>query len=40
MIHMIARTAEQGSRSLMHAAAGSDGEDHKGEYLSDCKVDK
>lgn len=29
-----------GSRTLVHAAVGSDGEAFKGEYLSDCKVDE
>jgi retinol dehydrogenase-12 len=33
---MNARTAEQGSRTLVHAA-GAGSETH-GEYLSDCKV--
>ena len=36
---LFARTAEQGSRTLTHAAIGGDGEGFKGEYLSDCKVD-
>lgn len=40
MIALLARTAEQGSRTLTHAAIGTDGEDFKGEYLSDCAVDK
>jgi len=40
MIRLLARTAEQGSRTLTHAAVGTDGEDFKGEYLSDCGVDK
>jgi hypothetical protein len=40
MLKLIARTAEQGSRTLTHAAIGTDGENYKGEYLSDCKVDE
>ena len=36
MIKLVARTAENGSRTLVHAAVGSDGEDWKGQYLSDC----
>ena len=39
-ILLLARTAEKGSRTLTHAAVGTDGEDFKGEYLSDCGVDK
>ena len=38
MIRLFARTAEQGSRTLTHAAIGTDGEDFKGEYLSNCAV--
>jgi hypothetical protein len=37
---LFARTAEMGSRTLVHAAVGKDGEDWKGEYLSDCAVDE
>jgi hypothetical protein len=40
MLALVARTSEMGSRTLTHAAVGSDGENFKGEYLSDCKVDK
>jgi hypothetical protein len=40
LIALVARTAEQGSRTLTHAAIGKDGEGFKGEYLSDCQVDK
>jgi retinol dehydrogenase 12 len=40
MIALLARTAEQGSRTLTHAAIGTDGENFKGEYLSNCKVDE
>lgn len=29
-----------GSRTLTHAAIGTDGENFKGEYLSDCRVDE
>lgn len=29
-----------GSRTLVHAAVGSDGENWKGEYLSDCRNDE
>jgi hypothetical protein len=39
MIALISRTSEMGSRTLTHAAIGSNGENFKGEYLSDCKVD-
>jgi hypothetical protein len=28
-----------GSRTIVHAAVGTDGDAFKGEYLSDCKVD-
>jgi hypothetical protein len=40
MLNILGRTAEQGSRTLTHAAIGKDGENFKGEYLSDCKVDE
>ena len=40
ILTFIARTAEMGSRTLVHAALGADGEGFKGEYLSDCTVDK
>src|ERR1700694_3285424 len=35
MILLLARTAEMGSRTLVHAAVGPDAENLKGEYLSD-----
>ena len=40
MLAILARTSEMGSRTLTHAAIGSDGENFKGEYLSNCKVDE
>lgn len=40
MLKLLARTSEMGSRTLVHAAVGADGEDWKGEYLSDCAVDE
>ena len=40
MLAFLARTSEMGSRTLTHAAIGTDGENFKGEYLSDCKVDE
>jgi retinol dehydrogenase 12 len=38
MLNTVARTSEQGSRTLVHAAVGEDGEQFKGEYLSNCAV--
>jgi hypothetical protein len=35
---MLARTAEEGSRTLIHGALG--GEETHGQYLDDCKVGK
>ena len=40
MLRLVARTAEMGSRTLVHAAVGKGGENWKGEYLSDCAVDE
>lgn len=40
MIKLVARTAENGSRTLVHAAVGEDGEDWKGQYLSNCEPDQ
>lgn len=35
---LLARTAEQGSRNLLHAAAA--GKESHGEYMSECEVRK
>jgi hypothetical protein len=40
MLLLFARTAEMGSRTLIHAAVGASAEKLNGEYLSDCKVDE
>jgi hypothetical protein len=38
MISMIARTTEQGSRTIVHAASPDIGTDAHGAFLMDCKV--
>lgn len=40
ILRVLARTAEQGSRTLIHAAIGDTGENYKGEYLSNCSIDE
>ena len=36
----IARTAEMGSRTIIHAAVGKNDEVKQGKYLANCKVEK
>jgi len=40
LLALLARTAENGSRNLIHCAVATEGENFKGEYITSCAVDK